>query len=605
MSGPKKQKEWTTKYFFTEHRSSAVCLICQETVAVFKEYNISRHFATKHANYASKLSTKEREAAAQKLAANLKAQQSFFHRQTAIQESSTKASFMLSFRLAKASKALSEGEFLKECMVETAGILCPESKDKFEKISLSRRTVTRRVELIDEDITSSLNKKTESFTLYSLALDESNDVKDTAQLLIFIRGINDTFEITEEFLTMESLKGQTRGEDLFDQVSAVIENAKLPWSKLVNVTTDGSPNLTGKNVGLLRRIQNKVKDENPDQDVIFLHCIIHQESLCKSVLQLNHVVNPVVKLVNFIRARGLQHRQFIAFLEETDDLLYHSRVRWLSLGKVFQRVWELKEEIGLFLERLGKADEFPELSNKRWICDFAFATDIFSHLNELNTKLQGKDQFVHDMYTNVKAFKSKLAIFSRQILNKSFTHFPTLATLKEAGAKVKKYSESLDALHGEFCRRFSDFDKIDKSLQLVAYPLSQDPETAPEELQLELIDLQSDPVLKGKFKCLKLNDFYASLSKAAFPRLRQTAQKILALFGSTYVCEQTFSIMNINKASHRSRLTDQHLRSILRIATTKLTPDFDVLAKKGDQQHYNAASQTYLLPLFPPCIVHC
>ena len=36
----------------------AVCLNCQETVAVFKEYNISRHFATKHANYASKQSRK-------------------------------------------------------------------------------------------------------------------------------------------------------------------------------------------------------------------------------------------------------------------------------------------------------------------------------------------------------------------------------------------------------------------------------------------------------------------------------------------------------------------------------------------------------------------
>ncbi|XP_059827475.1 general transcription factor II-I repeat domain-containing protein 2-like [Hypanus sabinus] len=419
---------------------TAVCLICQETVAVFKEYNISRHFATKHANYASDQSTKEREANAQRLAANLQAQQNFLHHQTAIHDSSTKASFMLSFKLAKASKPLSEGEFLKECMVETAGVLCPESKDKFEKISLSCRTVTRCVELIDEDITSDLNKKAESFTLYSLALDESNDVKDTAQLLIFIRGINNTFEITEEFLTMESLKGKTRGEDLYDRVSAVIENMKLPWSKLINVTTDGSPNLTGKNVGLLRRIQNKMKDENPDQDVIFLHCIIHQESLCKSVLQLNHVVNPVIKLVNFIRARGLQHRQFIMFLEETDadhqDLLYHSRVRWLSLGKVFQRVWELKEEIGAFLELLRKAGEFPELSNKSWLCDFAFAVDIFSHMNELNVKLQGKDQFVHDMYTNVKAFKSKLAFFSRQISNKLFTHFPTLATLEEAGANL-------------------------------------------------------------------------------------------------------------------------------------------------------------------------
>ena len=60
---------------------------------------------------------------------------------------------------------------------------------------------------------------------------------------------------------------------------------------------------------------------------------------------------------------------------------------------------------------------------------------------------------------------------------------------------------------------------------------------------------------------------------------------MLTLFGSTYVCEQTFSVMNANKALHRSKLTDQHLRSILRIATTKLTPDLDALAKMGDQQH--------------------
>lgn len=107
-----------------------------------------------------------------------------------------------------------------------------------------------------------------------------------------------------------------------------------------------------------------MKDENPDQDLIFLHCIIHQESLCKSVLQLNHVTDPVVELVNFIRARGLNRRQFITFLEETDadhhDLLYHSRVRWLSLGKVCQRVWELKEEIRSFLDLMGKSGEFPE-----------------------------------------------------------------------------------------------------------------------------------------------------------------------------------------------------------------------------------------------------
>lgn len=388
---------------------------------------------------------------------------------------------------------------------------------------------------------------------------------------------------------MEPLKGKTRGEDLYDRVSAVIERMKLPWSKLANVTTDGSPNLTGKNVGLLKRIQDKVKEENPEQEVIFLHCIIHQESLCKCVLKLSHVVNPVIKLVNCIRAKGLQHRQFIAFLEETNadhqDLLYHSRVRWLSLGKVFKRVWDLKEAIDTFLELKGKSDDFPELSDKNWLCDFAFAVDIFSHLNELNVKLQGKDLYVHNMYSNVNAFKAKLTFFSRQISNKNFSHFPTLATQEKVIQNVNKYSKSLNDLHEEFCRRFSDFKKIENSLQLVACPLSQDPETAPQEVQLELIDLQSDAVLKENFHSLPLKEFYASLKDDCFPNLRGMAQKILALFGSTYVCEQTFSVMNINKSRHRSLLTDEHLKSILRIATTKITPDFDALTKKRDQQH--------------------
>ncbi|CAK6954401.1 general transcription factor II-I repeat domain-containing protein 2-like [Scomber scombrus] len=254
-------------------------------------------------------------------------------------------------------------------------------------------------------------------------------------------------------------------------------------------------------------------------------------------------------------------------------------------AKCFNECGKLQDEISEFLELVGKSTEFPELSDKNWLCDFAFAVDIFSYLNELNVKLQGKDQFVHDMYKHVQAFKSKLTLFSRQIANNSFVHFSTLATQKDATRNAKKYSQSIDDLDGEFSRRLSDFDNIETSLQLVSCPLSQDPEKAPQEVQLELIDLQSDSLLKEKFNSLKLNDFYAALNEAMFPNLRKTAQKMLTLFGSTYVCEQTFSVMNINKSRHRSRLTDQHLGAILRIATTKLTPDFDALAKKRDRQH--------------------
>lgn len=66
-----------------------------------------------------------------------------------------------------------------------------------------------------------------------------------------------------------------------------------------------------------------------------LHCIIHQKSQCKSVLQLGQVVKPVVKLLNFIWATGLQHCQFIKLLEETDadhlDFLYHFHVRYAAI----------------------------------------------------------------------------------------------------------------------------------------------------------------------------------------------------------------------------------------------------------------------------------
>ncbi len=112
--------------------------------------------------------------------------------------------------------------------------------------------------------------------------------------------------------------GTTRGVDLYDSVSVCLEKNYLPWRKLTSVTTDGSPNLTGKNIGLLKRLQDKVKAETPNtEELIFLHCIIHQEALCKSVLKLENVVKVVVKLVNFIRARALNHRQFIQLLNET------------------------------------------------------------------------------------------------------------------------------------------------------------------------------------------------------------------------------------------------------------------------------------------------
>lgn len=73
-------------------------------------------------------------------------------------------------------------------------------------------------------------------------------------------------------------------------------------------------------------------------------------------------------------------------------------------------------------------------------------------MKELNVELQGTHQFARDMRTNVKAFESRLALFSGQMWKKSFTHFPAPSELKEAGAGVKPSGQRLRAAHGDVCR---------------------------------------------------------------------------------------------------------------------------------------------------------
>ena len=104
-------------------------------------------------------------------------------------------------------------------------------------------------------------------------------------------------------------------------------------------------------------------------------------------------------------------------------------------------------------------------------------------------------------------------------------------------------------------------------------------------MQLELIDIQCDLTLKDKFSTSTLDSFYGSLNEMQFPNLHRHARRMPVLFGSTYVCEQMFSMKNYNKSRYRSRLMDEHLSSVLRIATSQMTPDFDDLAKGGDRLH--------------------
>jgi hypothetical protein len=134
-------------------------------------------------------------------------------------------------------------------------------------------------------------------------MDESSDINDTAQLLLFIKRVDENFCITEELACMRSLKGTTTGSEIFHEFMEGISTLKVPTNCICSITTDGARNMTGKKSGFVGIFNEKY----PDKNVTFLHCIIHQDALCKSALDMKPVLDVIVKLVKAIRSRALAH----------------------------------------------------------------------------------------------------------------------------------------------------------------------------------------------------------------------------------------------------------------------------------------------------------
>ncbi|KAK0141889.1 General transcription factor II-I repeat domain-containing protein 2 [Merluccius polli] len=106
--------------------------------------------------------------------------------------------------IARACKPFTEGEFIKNCIEEVCDVVCPDKKQAFANISLSRNTVASWVDELASDLQIHLKTKAKEFVLYLFATDESTDRTDNAQLSIFIRGVDAQFSVTEELFEFKS-----------------------------------------------------------------------------------------------------------------------------------------------------------------------------------------------------------------------------------------------------------------------------------------------------------------------------------------------------------------------------------------------------------------
>ncbi|XP_051784546.1 general transcription factor II-I repeat domain-containing protein 2-like [Erpetoichthys calabaricus] len=520
------QEKWTDNYFFIMQKEKPLCLICLETISVLKVYNLKRHYNTKHANYNS-YKDKLRTDKIQNLKKCVSAQEMLFRKHTDVADNIVRASFIVSEKIAKHSKPYSEGEFVKECLTAVTKVLCPEKSHEMEKISLSRWTITRRIDEMASDIKLSIKNIASKFEAFSIALDESTDSNDTAQLAIFIRGVDASFNCTEELLALQPMKNTTRGEDIFQEVKTVFTVFDLKWEKLCRISTDGAPSMIGPNIGVVVQIKTELSSNKINtEDLSVLHCIIHQQNLCAKSVKFAHVMGTITACINFIKSRALNHSQFQEFLADVlsdhEDLTFYCEVRWLSKGKMLKRFYDLRNEVSLFMDMKGKP--IPELENKPWLCDLAFLVNLTTHLNELNAKLQSQGQMIHELYGHIKSFQNKLRLWESQLKEGNTYHFPTLVNHKDFDCE--SFANELNSLSREFNTRFCDFKNQEANLQIFSCPFDVDVELAPLSLQMELIELQENLVLKSKFNDIELLDFYKNYFPwDKFPKLTAFAEK--------------------------------------------------------------------------------
>ena len=114
-----------------------------------------------------------------------------------------------------------------------------------------------------------------------------------------------------------------------------LDKFNIDRKNIYSITTDGAPALTGKHNGFITLFKESV-----DHEILSYHCLIHQQQLCAQKLNMKHLMTDLVKAVNFIRPRGLNHRKFKAFLDEVGSEygdVYFSKVRWLSKAATLKR----------------------------------------------------------------------------------------------------------------------------------------------------------------------------------------------------------------------------------------------------------------------------
>ena len=113
---------------------------------------------------------------------------------------------------------------------------------------------------MSEDVKTCQQDCFKNLQYFLIAIDESTDTTDTAQLAVFICRVSSNFDIFEDFIDLVPMKGTITGADILKPLLQCANGMSLNLSKLVLVATDGALTMIGKKIGVVALLQKHLED---------------------------------------------------------------------------------------------------------------------------------------------------------------------------------------------------------------------------------------------------------------------------------------------------------------------------------------------------------
>ncbi|XP_064413708.1 zinc finger MYM-type protein 6-like [Latimeria chalumnae] len=163
-------------------------------------------------------------------------------------------SYEIALLTARAKKAYSTMETLiiPGALIIAEKMLGDKAVNAIKSIPHSDTSMARRIDEMAHDVQNiTLDKG------FALQLDESTDVSNNAQLIMYVHYYNVETGITDEILACKSLPGNTTGEEIFNILDSFIRiECNLQWEWCTSISTDGAASMTGHKNGLIARLRS-------------------------------------------------------------------------------------------------------------------------------------------------------------------------------------------------------------------------------------------------------------------------------------------------------------------------------------------------------------